>query len=163
MDDFLDGSSKDRWAYGAMGQYPFDPRPRYNYAVAAAATEAQASRRPSTRAEERAGPDANTVFSAARHGKAREVEAALQQGFLAHTSDAFGNTLYHVACQNGNKRIAKLAIKNGGRLNAKNNKGNTGLHFLVAFGYTEIAEYFISKGADPSVQNFDGKRADEGL
>jgi ankyrin repeat protein len=143
-----------------MGQYPFDPRPRYNYAVAAGAADGRPQSAP---AEEKPNLEASTVFSAARHGKTKEVENALQQGFLAHTTDAYGNTLFHVACQNGNKRIAKLAIKNGGRLNAKNNKGNTGIHFLVAFGYQEVAEYFISKGADPSILNMDGKRADEGL
>lgn len=84
-------------------------------------------------------------------------------GFAPEYADTFGNTLFHVACQNGNKRIAKLAIKYGGDMDAQNLKGNTGLHFLYAFGYAEIAEYFIEKGADPNVLNEAGKLPTEGI
>lgn len=77
--------------------------------------------------------------------------------------DSFGNTLFHVACQNGNKRIAKAAIKYGGHMDAQNGKGNTGLHFLLAYGYPEIAEYFVEKGAREDVPNEMGKTAREGI
>jgi len=107
--------------------------------------------------------DPRQVFSSARHGKHKEVEASLQAGFSPQHMDSFGNTIFHVACQNGNKRIAKLAIKYGGDLDAQNGKGNTGLHFLIAYGYPEIAEYFIEKGAREDVQNDVGKCAHEGI
>jgi len=107
--------------------------------------------------------DQRHVFSAARHGKHKEVEASLQAGFDPHHMDSFGNTIFHVACQNGNKRIAKLGIKYGGDLDAQNGKGNTGLHFLIAYGYPEIAEYFLEKGARADVQNDVGKCAHEGI
>lgn len=107
--------------------------------------------------------DAKTVFSSARHGRHKEVEKSLQTGFDPASTDSFGNTLFHIACQNGNKRIAKLAIKYGGNMDAPNSKGNTGLHFLYAYGYPDIAEYFIEKGADDAVQNENGRVPSEGI
>ena len=67
--------------------------------------------------------------------------------------DVFGNSLFHICCQNGNKKIAKLAVKYGADMNAQNRRGNTGLHFLYSYGYPEIANYFESKGADPNIAN----------
>eukprot|EP00434_Breviolum_minutum_P008931 symbB.v1.2.007869.t1/scaffold448.1/size203282/21 len=96
-------------------------------------------------------------------GMHKEVEAALEAGFNPDYSDSFGNSLFHIACQNGNKRIAKLAIKYGGDMDAQNLKGNTGIHFLYAYGYADIAEYFISKGADDSIANETGKTPREGI
>lgn len=107
--------------------------------------------------------DPRQVFSAARHGRHKEVEASLQAGFDPMFQDQFGNTLFHVACQNGNKRIAKAAIKYGGDMDAVNAKGNTGLHFLFAYGYPDIAEYFIEKGASEDVLNDSGKGPREGI
>eukprot|EP00930_Biecheleria_cincta_P057023 TRINITY_DN43029_c0_g1_i1.p1 TRINITY_DN43029_c0_g1~~TRINITY_DN43029_c0_g1_i1.p1 ORF type:complete len:254 (+),score=26.39 TRINITY_DN43029_c0_g1_i1:75-836(+) len=103
------------------------------------------------------------ICSAARHGRHREVEAALAAGFAPDYADAFGNTLFHMACQNGNKRIAKLVIKSGGNMDAQNERGNTGLHYLFAYGYTGVAEYFIGKGADEHVRNGAGFTAREGI
>jgi len=107
--------------------------------------------------------DPRQIYSAARHGRHKEVEAALQAGFDPDCGDSFGNTLFHVACQNGNKRIAKLAIKYGGDMDAQNGKGHTGLHFLFSYGYPDIAEYFISKGADETIVNESGNAAREGI
>lgn len=103
------------------------------------------------------------ISRAARHGRYREVEAALAAGFAPDYADTFGNTLFHMACQNGNKRIAKLIIKSGGNIDAQNERGNTGLHYLFAYGYTEIAEYFIGKGADEHVRNVSGLNARQGI
>lgn len=107
--------------------------------------------------------DPRHVFSSARHGKHKDVEASLVAGFDPHYQDGFGNTLFHVACQNGNKRIAKLAIKYGGDMDAQNSKGNTGLHFLFAYGYADIAEYFAEKGASTQIPNEVGKLYTEGI
>lgn len=103
------------------------------------------------------------VLSAARHGRHGDVEAALDAGFDATFADAFGNTLFHVACQNGHKRIAQLALRYGADNNAQNEKGNTGLHFLFSYGYPVIAEYFIEKGANEYLVNDMGKSAREGV
>eukprot|EP00440_Ansanella_granifera_P043344 gb/GFBE01046985.1/.p1 GENE.gb/GFBE01046985.1/~~gb/GFBE01046985.1/.p1 ORF type:complete len:320 (+),score=39.59 gb/GFBE01046985.1/:1-960(+) len=146
-------------------------------AMMAAALEAfvpsPSSERPSTTASSPGPPvydddaeaslDPRQVFSAARHGRHKEVEASLVAGFNPDYADSFGNTLFHVACQNGNKRIAKLAIKYGGDMDAQNVKGHTGLHFLFSYGYPDIAEYFISKGADDQVVNEVGKTPREGI
>lgn len=107
--------------------------------------------------------DPQKVFSSARHGKHKDVEASLQAGFDPQLEDSFGNTIFHVACQNGNKRIAKAAIKYGGNMDAQNGKGNTGLHFLYAYGYPDIAEYFIEKGAGEDVANCCGNVPREGI
>jgi len=122
-----------------------------------------ASTSPAAAASTEASLDPRQVFSAARHGRHREVEASLIAGFEPAYCDQFGNQLFHVACQNGNKRIAKLAIKYGGDMDAQNFKGNTGLHFLFAYGFPEIAEYFIEKGAIENIPNEVGKTAREGI
>jgi len=137
------------------------------YAAALDAFAPSATPASSSMLEERpraeASLDPRQVFSAARHGRHKEVEASLVAGFPPDHEDSFGNTLFHVACQNGNKRIAKLAIKYGGDMDALNGKGNTGLHFLFAYGYPDIAEYFIEKGADDKVLNEAGKAARDGI
>lgn len=107
--------------------------------------------------------DPKQVFSAARHDRHKDVEKSLKSGFDPLSVDSFGNSLFHIACQNGNKRVAKLAIKYGGDMDAQNSKGNTGLHFLFAYGYPDIAEYFIEKGADENVQNSFGLKPREGI
>mmetsp|Transcript_56481 Transcript_56481/g.123776 ORF Transcript_56481/g.123776 Transcript_56481/m.123776 type:complete len:223 (-) Transcript_56481:100-768(-) len=108
-------------------------------------------------------PELKEVFSAARHGRHKEVAAALEAGFDPTLRDGFGNTLFHVACQNGNKRIAKNAVRFGGDMDAQNHKGHTGLHFLFQFGYAELGEYFISKGALDSLLNCNGHACRDGL
>lgn len=107
--------------------------------------------------------DPRQVFSSARHGRHKEVEASLAAGFDPYYADQFGNTLFHVACQNGNKRIAKLAIKYGGDMDARNLKGNTGVHFLFSYGYADIGEYFIEKGASDRILNELGNDARSGI
>lgn len=107
--------------------------------------------------------DPKQVFSAARHGRHKDVEKSLQMGFPPDSLDSFGNTLFHISCQNGNKRIAKLAIKYGGDMDVQNSKGNTGIHFLFAYGYPDVAEYFISKGADETIKNEAGLAPRQGI
>lgn len=119
---------------------------------------------PSTEDESvEASIDPRQVFSTARHGRHKEVEASLAAGFDPSWQDQFGNTLFHVACQNGIKRIAKLAIKYGGDMDCQNLKGNTGVHFLFAYGYQEIGEYFIEKGASDEIVNELGKNCRTGI
>lgn len=155
---------------------PIGPEERKKHRVCAAALEAFASQGPGDGSGFGAQPQAqqrrpveapvavpepsvddpthpSRVYSAARHGRHKDVEAALKCGFDPDWTDTFGNTLFHVACQNGNKRIAKLAIKYGGDMDAQNAKGNTGLHFLFTYGYPDIGEYFIEKGASDTVLN----------
>lgn len=136
------------------------PRRPYS-AAAAAAFSACGARRTSTSSEDVCNPQ--HVFSAARHGRYAEVEAALLAGFVPSFADPHGNTLFHVACQNGRRRIAKLVVKHGCDMNTQNLKGNTGLHFLFAYGYPEIAEYFIKKGALEQLRNHLGLSAREGI
>lgn len=103
------------------------------------------------------------VMSAARHGRYTEVESALLAGFVPNYADSYGNTAFHIACQNGQRRIAKLMVKYGCEMNRQNMKGNTGLHFLFAYGYPDIAEYFLKKGADEFIRNALGKGARAGI
>jgi len=127
------------------------------------ATCAHTARTPRPETKQKPPLDTDGVFSAARHGRFNKVEAALGAGFTTACQDAFGNTLFHIACQNGNKRLAKLAIRYGGDINAQNSKGNTGLHFLFAFGYSDLGEYFIEKGADEFIRNDLGNLPREGI
>lgn len=103
------------------------------------------------------------VCSAVRHGRYEDVEAALCAGFPPNYADEYGNTLFHIACQNGKRRVAKLVIKYGCNANAQNLRGHTGLHFLFAYGYAEMAEYFISKGADEYIKNSLGNATRAGI
>lgn len=123
--------------------------------------DAGAAHSPAAAAE--ASVEPRRVFSMARHGRHRDVEASLQAGFDPNHVDSFGNTIFHVACQNGNKRIAKAAIKYGGCMDSQNSRGNTGLHFLYAYGYPEVAEYFMSKGASDHILNESGQTPPEGI
>lgn len=150
----LSSARTDEVAFVPRVDYPVDPRPRFDYAAAAdpGAPVGKASAAP-----------VEEVFSAARHGHYRKVERCIVDGFDPRAVDAYGNTLFHVACQNGSKRIGKLAIKYGGSLHAVNGKGNTGLHFLVAYGFRDLAQYFLSKGADPNMRNCDGRCARDGI
>lgn len=137
------------------------------FAPAARASPSSPSGAGPTRESEEAAVEASVdpkqVFSSARHARHKEVEAALAAGFDPSYADSFGNTLFHVACQNGIKRIAKLAIKYGGDMDGQNLKGNTGVHFLFAFGYPDVGEYFIEKGASATLLNDVGKNAREGI
>jgi len=148
-------SRKKRHAYAAAFD-AFAPPPRPD--------ESSASGRKEREPEDAEGSlDPRVVFSSARHGRHKEVEASLAAGFDPFYADSFGNTLFHVACQNGIKRICKLAIKYGGDMNAQNLKGNTGVHFLFAYGYADVGEYFIEKGASDEIRNEVGKTAREGI
>lgn len=129
----------------------------------ALASARQSGRQSRSRGERRTCDEPWRVCSAARHGRHRDVEAALLAGFDPDTSDPFGNTIFHIACQNGNKRIAKLAIKHGGNMDAQNERGNTGLHFLFSYGFHDVAEYFISKGANEHLRNSAGLEARLGI
>jgi len=145
--------------------------PRRRPSSAAAATTSFAARRSASRDIPRRRAESSaqdlcyppTVCSAARHGRYTEVESALLAGFAPNYLDSFGNTLFHIACQNGGRRVAKLLMKHGCDINIQNMKGNTGLHFLFAYGYAEIGEYFIKKGGDELIMNDFGKVARDGI
>jgi len=140
-----------------------EPGSKKRHSAFSAAMDAFAPSDPVPAAPSEPSMEPRQVLSAARHGKHKDVEASLVAGFPPEYVDSFGNTLFHVACQNGNKRIAKLAIKYGGDMDAQNTKGNTGLHFLFAYGYPDVAEYFIEKGASESIRNEVGKLPREGI
>jgi hypothetical protein len=103
------------------------------------------------------------LFSRARHGRYKDVEAMLEGGLSANLRDEYGNTLLTVAAQNGNKRIAKICLRQGCNINAQNFRGQTALHYCFAFGYEELGQYLISKGANSNVPNEYGLSAREGL
>jgi len=149
---------RHRAAYAAFDAFAPEQVPQTAHAGAGSR-----GRFPTAPHPEEALLDQRQVFSAARHGRHKEVEAALDAGFDPGLVDAYGNTLFHVACQNGNKRIAKLAIKYGGDMDAQSFKGHTGLHFLFAYGYPDIGEYFIGKGANDQIQNEIGLTARQGI
>ena len=87
------------------------------------------------------------VFSFCRHGRVKEVEAAVLQGFDPNTRDENGNTLLLLAAQNGLKKIAKKLLRMGAEINAQNAKGNSALHFCKAFGHEALLQYLLEKGA----------------
>lgn len=103
------------------------------------------------------------LFQHARHGKKKEVEAILKQGFKVDTEDKHGNTLYLTACQNGHKKIAKVALRNGAKINHVNKKGCTGLHYCFAYGYDKLGDYLKTKGADDTIKNKVNMTCYEGL
>mmetsp|Transcript_25532 Transcript_25532/g.67495 ORF Transcript_25532/g.67495 Transcript_25532/m.67495 type:complete len:302 (-) Transcript_25532:33-938(-) len=157
---FDDGTGRRRHKAMAAAFDAFAPPVEEAYGASFPASPAAAS---SYAGEAEASLDPKVLYSAARHGKYKEVEASLEAGFDPFYQDQFGNTLFHVACQNGNKRVAKMAIKYGGDMDAQNSRGNTGLHFLFSYGYAEIAEYFIEKGAQEQIPNENGKLPREGI
>ncbi|EKX34207.1 hypothetical protein GUITHDRAFT_119624 [Guillardia theta CCMP2712] len=90
--------------------------------------------------------DLKTLFSRARHGRYKEVEALLDSGLSPDLRDEFGNTVLIIAAQNGNKRITKICLRRGANINAQNFRGQTSLHYCYAFGYMELGSYLESKG-----------------
>ena len=69
-----------------------------------------------------------TLFSRARHGRYKDVEAMLETGISADVRDEYGNTLLTIAAQNGNKRIAKICLRRGCNINAQNFRGQVLSH-----------------------------------
>lgn len=105
------------------------------------------------------------IFSFIRHNRYEAVEQLLQQEpTLVETTDAGGNTLLHVACQNNNRRIARLLVKAKAQINVQNVKGgNTPLHYCYAYEYNQLAEFLISRNADDTIRNNDGLLPSQGL
>uniref|UniRef100_A0A7S4L0K1 Uncharacterized protein n=1 Tax=Guillardia theta TaxID=55529 RepID=A0A7S4L0K1_GUITH len=107
--------------------------------------------------------DLKTLFSRARHGRYKEVEALLDSGLSPDLRDEFGNTVLIIAAQNGNKRITKICLRRGANINAQNFRGQTSLHYCYAFGYMELGSYLESKGANPKIRNEFGLDCYEGI
>jgi len=105
----------------------------------------------------------DALLRAVRHGRQKEVEAALQEISPDVKDATHGNTPLIVACQNGNKKMAKLCLRRGADVNAQNFKGNTAMHYCYAYGYAELGAYLISKGGDDAVVNDCGLNCYQGL
>mmetsp|Transcript_897 Transcript_897/g.1153 ORF Transcript_897/g.1153 Transcript_897/m.1153 type:complete len:638 (+) Transcript_897:19-1932(+) len=100
-------------------------------------------------------PSTTDVFSMARNNRYEELKKTINGGnFPIDTTDAHGNTLLLVACQNGLKRVVKLALRSGADINIQNNSGNTALHFCYLFGFGQaLGKFLIEQGADETLLN----------
>ena len=103
------------------------------------------------------------VFSLARHGHLKQLQAVLEHGVDPNSKDKYGNTILIVAAQNGNKAIVKAALRHGGLINMTNCVGNSALHFASEFEYTKLRAYLLQKGANPDISNIYGYYAKDGL
>ena len=104
------------------------------------------------------------IFSKARHGRYKEVNALLEFGADVDGTDARGNTPLHAACQGGSLKTVKALLRRGCETNAQNFQGNTPLHYAFAYKYEDVAEYLIRKGgALADVRNVHGLTPREGL
>ena len=98
---------------------------------------------------------ANDPFSLARHNRYDVLKQLLATGELeVESTDAKGNTILLVACQNGLRRIAKLALRHGASMDTKNDAGNTALHFCFMYGFADtLGDLLLQAGADDSIRN----------
>jgi len=104
------------------------------------------------------------IFSKARHGRYKEVNALLEAGANVDGTDARGNTPLHAACQGGSLKTVKALLRRGCESNAQNYQGNTPLHYAFAYKYEDVAEYLMRKGgALVDVRNVHGLAPREGL
>ena len=103
------------------------------------------------------------LLSSVRNGRYAELVALLQSGVPPNSSDRYGNTALHLACQTGNKRIVKQLLRCGADLNAVNLQGSSPLHYAFAYHYDPLAAYLISKGADDRLINYFGLSCYDGL
>lgn len=95
-----------------------------------------------------------SVFSKVRHNRAEAVIAAIQEGFDANTTDAFGNTMLHVCAQNNHRKLASILFQAFPTINvnAMNHKGLTPLDYAEKYGFQQVASWLVSVGAVQGAQ-----------
>jgi ankyrin repeat protein len=78
---------------------------------------------------------------------------------LINKTDATGNTMLMIACQNKNLGIVKTLLEMGaqGTINKQNAIGDTALHIACKNGYAAIASVLVLNGADLTIKNVLGK------
>ena len=78
---------------------------------------------------------------------------------LINNTDATGNTMLMIACQNKNLGIVKTLLEMGaqGTINKQNAIGDTALHIACKNGYAAIASVLVLNGADLTIKNVLGK------
>ena len=83
------------------------------------------------------------IFSLARHGRLKELNAILAHGVDPNSKDKHGNTVLIVGAQNGNKAVIKAALRHGAHLNMTNTMGNSALHFASEFKFDRVRSYLL--------------------
>jgi ankyrin repeat protein/membrane protein involved in colicin uptake len=78
---------------------------------------------------------------------------------LINKTNANGNTMLMIACQNKNLSIVKTLLEMGaqGTINKQNVIGDTALHISCKNGYAVIASVLVLNGADLTIKNVLGK------
>ena len=101
----------------------------------------------------------------ARNNRQIDLKEQIALGFPLDSTDAQGNTLLLVACQNANFKIAKMLIGQPGvDINETNNAGNTALHFALTYEKSgKLAEVLLAEGADDMIENSKGLTPYDGI
>jgi ankyrin repeat protein len=82
-----------------------------------------------------------------------KLELLLEKEIAMNTSQAFGNTLYHIAVRQNNLKLIEQLRDFKINVNTKNDEGLTALHISAMKARdTEILTYLISQGADLKIK-----------
>jgi hypothetical protein len=105
------------------------------------------------------GPE-DDLMRAIETNNTQQVKRELNQdASLINKTDANGNTMLMIACQNKNLGIVKTLLEMGaqGTINKQNAVGDTALHIACKNGYAAIASVLVLNGADLTIKNVLGK------
>jgi len=96
-----------------------------------------------------------SIFDAARAGRAEDVRHFVQKGTDVRAKNNNGGTLLHFAAINKNVEVAKFLISTGMDVDMKGERNSTALNVATCAGNLEVAKFFISQGADVNAKTSD--------
>jgi hypothetical protein len=105
------------------------------------------------------GPEDELVRAIETNDIAKLKDRVKQDASLINKTDANGNTMLMIACQNKKLGIVKALLEMGaqGTINKQNAVGDTALHIACKNGYSAIASVLVLNGADLTIKNVLGK------
>ena len=105
------------------------------------------------------GPEDDLVRAIETNNTTQLKRELNQDASLINKTDANGNTMLMIACQNKNLGIVKTLLEMGaqGTINKQNAIGDTALHIACKNGYASIASVLVLNGADLTIKNVLGK------
>ena len=106
-------------------------------------------------------PGGEVLFTAARHGKLDEVEAAVDAGAPMEWAnpDRAGKRAIHAASPKGHKDVVAFLGSRGADVNAVDNHQQTPLHRAAYQGHASVCTTLLALGADPAAKTKYGKTA----
>lgn len=105
---------------------------------------------------DRALDGSTSLHYAAFDGDPEKLQALLDSGADATTTNEFGETPLHRAVMSENVEVMAMLLNSGADINAKKINGMTPLNKATYFGKTAAAVFLIQHGADIGIEDNDG-------